>query len=65
MSKAPKPEIVIQRLRENVKDLFPEMNSEEIEGALAKLVIYARQEIGLPDIPPELVPTVAERLRRR
>ena len=52
-SRSKDPEVVLNRLREDLKDLFPDMAAHEIEGVLMKVMIYARQEKGLSDMPSE------------
>jgi hypothetical protein len=44
-------EKVLARLRNDLADLFPDLTAQEVEGVLARVLMFARQEKGLGDMP--------------
>ncbi len=41
---------VMDRLRSTLAELFPDYTPDELQGAVARLILYARQEHNLPPL---------------
>lgn len=44
-------ERTLAKLRDALRELFPELTPEEVDAAMARMLMYARRAHGLPDLP--------------
>lgn len=42
---------IIDELRASLKELFPDYSEQDLDGALARMLTYARKTRELPDLP--------------